>query len=130
MKKSLQSTIASLSILVASCTNPDRIDIELSGNPWSVEGTVIAKGDTSVAGRKVEIIRLDMRGSQPVGRIFAATRTDQHGRFYFESTVDGEYSVTVKGDEWCIAHDELGHMTSQKRTVVLRLPAAPCALII
>ena len=130
MKKSLQTAIAALSILVASCTDPDHIDIELSGNPWCVEGIVVADDRAKVAGRKVAIIRIDARGTQPVGHVFAATRTDQQGRFYFESAADGDYTVLVTGDDGCTAQQELGRMTSQKKTVELQLRSPPCAIVL
>ena len=115
-------------LLMASCSSKDRINVDLAGKSWSIEGRVVAKPGVDVGHRRVELLRMDEIGGVAGGRVFMVIRTNTDGSFYFESPVDGNYTVVVHGDFPCTAHADIGTLVSEAKRVVIRLPSGNCML--
>ena len=118
---------------VAACTDEYQA-IAHSETRWTVEGTLVFAGSgKSIPNNKIEILRTqrDCRFCEIQGITLATTFSDSRGNFQIESHVPGVYELITSNpnNRICSGQAYLGHLTNQRKRVVVKVKENGCYLI-
>lgn len=119
---------ALMATVLVACSDSGHVVADLSGPRWAVDGVMVDEAGRPQEGLRMEIMRSERADSRPFP--FAVIATGRDGHFYFETPVEGWYSMYLLARERCMEPLDLGDMRSGTKTLRIVVKSTPCPMIL
>ena len=119
--------VAFVATALAACSGSGHVVADLSGPSWAIEGVMVDQDGVPQEDVRMHVERADRVNGRPFP--FAVIATGRDGKFYFETRVDGVFSLNVYAMGLCMEPLDLGDMRSERRTLRVVVKSKGCAII-